>query len=119
MKAKKDSGGLPPRRSVTITVLSLLVCLVGCAPTKQARSVETSGFLGDLYPMMRKGVDGEALLIYKSAKVASIPRGTYTHVLLDHAEIVEGRGGGGGGDGGRRKGGEGLWGCKREWNNGE
>lgn len=87
MKAEKDSGGLPLRLSVTIIVLGLLVCLVGCAPTKQARSVETSGFLGDLYPMMRKGSDGEALLIYKSAKVAAIPRGTYTHVLLEHAEI--------------------------------
>ena len=37
--------------------------------------------------MMRKGLDGETLLIYKNAKVAAIPRGTYTHVLLEHAEI--------------------------------
>ena len=64
------------------------MCFVGCAPTKQARSVETSGFLGDLYPMMRKGVDGEALLIYKSAKVCyRSSRNLSTRVLLDHAEI--------------------------------
>ena len=36
--------------------------------------------------MMRKGLDGETLLIYKNPKVAAIPRGTYTHMLLEHAK---------------------------------
>ncbi len=87
MKTKRGSGGFSLHRSATIIVLSLVVFLVGCAPTKQARSVEASGFLGDLYPMMWKGGDGEALMVYRSAKVAAVPRGTYTRVLLDHAEI--------------------------------
>ena len=64
-----------------------IVLLSGCAPTKQARSVETSGFLGDLYPLMHEGSDGEALLVYRSPAVATIPRGTYTKILLDHAQV--------------------------------
>jgi hypothetical protein len=65
----------------------LLIVLSACSPTKQARSVETSGFLGTLYPLMHKGDEGEALLIYKDPKVAAIPRGTYKKMILDHAEI--------------------------------
>ena len=56
--------------------VSLLFVAAGCAPTNQARSVEPSGFLGDLYPLMHKGAEGEALLLYRNAKVDSIPRGT-------------------------------------------
>jgi hypothetical protein len=61
--------------------------LFGCAPTKQARSMETSGFLGDLYPKMRKGEDGEGLLVYRNPKIALIPRGTYKKILLDPVQI--------------------------------
>jgi len=70
-----------------LLVLFLLIALAACSPTKQARSVETSGFLGTLYPLMHKGEEGEALLIYKNPKVALIPRGTYKKMLLDHTEI--------------------------------
>ncbi len=70
-----------------LVVLVLTTLLIGCAPTKQARSVETSGFLGDLYPLMHKGEKGEALLLYKNPKVATIPRGTYKKMLLDHAQV--------------------------------
>jgi len=64
-------------------LLVMIALLVGCASTKQARSVEQSGFLGDLYPLMHKGQDGEALLVYKSPRVALIPRGTYKKMLLE------------------------------------
>ena len=67
--------------------VSLLFFAAGCAPTKQARSVEPSGFLGDLYPLMHKGAEGEALLLYRNAKVDAIPRGTYKKLLLDHAQV--------------------------------
>jgi uncharacterized protein DUF3313 len=67
--------------------LCCALLLVSCAPTKQARSVEPSGFLGDLYPLMHKGAEGEALLWYKSPIVATIPRGSYTKILLDHAQL--------------------------------
>lgn len=71
-----------------LPVLTLAVTLLfGCAPTKQARSMETSGFLGDLYPLMRKGGDDEGLLVYRSFKVALIPRGTYKKILLDPVQV--------------------------------
>lgn len=73
--------------SHTIAACCAILLLWGCAPTKQARSVETSGFLGDLYPLMRKGSEGEALLVYKNPRVAMIARGTYTKILLDHAQV--------------------------------
>src|SRR4051812_25832177 len=71
----------------TIVVCCAILVLIACSPTKQARSVETTGFLGDLYPLMHKGSEGEALLVYRNPIVATIPRGSYTKVLLDHAEI--------------------------------
>jgi len=67
--------------------LSMVVLLAACAPTKQARSVETTGFLGTLYPLMHKGEEGEALLIYKNPKLATIPRGTYKKMLFDHVQV--------------------------------
>jgi hypothetical protein len=70
-----------------VLVLLMVVLSVGCASTKQARSMEQSGFLGDLYPKMQKGKDGEALLLYKNPRVADIPRGTYKKVLLEPVTI--------------------------------
>lgn len=71
----------------SIVFIALILFLAACSPTKQARSVETTGFLGTLYPLMHKGEDGEALLIYKNPKVATIPRGTYKKILLDHVQV--------------------------------
>ena len=64
-------------------LLVMLALLIGCASTKQARSMEQAGFLGDLAPLMQKGKEGEALLVYKSPRVALIPRGTYKKMLLE------------------------------------
>lgn len=71
-----------------LPILALIAALiVGCSPTKQARSMETSGFLGDLYPRMHKGGDNEALLLYKNPKILLIPRGTYKKILLDPVQV--------------------------------
>ena len=59
-----------------IVLLVMIALLIGCKSTKQARSMEQTGFLGDLAPLMQKGKEGEALLIYKSPRVALIPPGT-------------------------------------------
>lgn len=75
-----------PRPRIIVFCCAVLL-FPGCAPTKQARSVEPSGFLGDLYPSMHKGSEGEALLIYKNPAAANIPRGTYTKMWLDHAQV--------------------------------
>ncbi|MDF0652104.1 MAG: DUF3313 domain-containing protein [Nitrospira sp.] len=66
-----------------IVLLAMIALLVGCKSTKQARSMEQVGFLGDLAPLMQKGKEGEALLVYKSPRVALIPRGTYKKMLLE------------------------------------
>jgi hypothetical protein len=50
-----------------ITSLVLSVSLLGCATTKQARSVEESGFLGN-YANLRKGVGDEPLYLYDNPK---------------------------------------------------
>ena len=68
-------------------LLSLIVIAAACTPTKQARSVETTGFLGTLYPLMHQGGEEEALLLYKNPKIATIPRGTYKKMLLDHVQV--------------------------------
>jgi hypothetical protein len=73
--------------SLLSIVLLFLMLPANCSPTKQARSVETSGFLGDLYASMRQGGDGETLLVYRNPKIATIPRGTYKQMLLDHVQV--------------------------------
>ena len=70
-----------------ILLIVLVAFLAGCASTKQARSMDTSGFLGDLYPLMHEGAQGEALLMYKNPRVAEIPRGTYKKMLLEPVTV--------------------------------
>jgi hypothetical protein len=70
-----------------IVLLVMMALLVGCKSTKQARSMEQTGFLGELAPLMQKGKEGEALLVYKSPRVALIPRGTYKKILLEPVTI--------------------------------
>ena len=74
-------------KSLCAWCIPLVIVLAACAPTKQARSVETSGFLGTLYPLMHEGGEGEALLIYKNPRVQTIPRGSYKKMLLDHVQV--------------------------------
>lgn len=64
--------------------------LVGCGSTKQARSVEQSGFLGDIYPLLREGKEGEALLVYKPEKIDKARFARYTKILLDPVTVWRG-----------------------------
>lgn len=77
-----------------LMVIVLVVAVAGCAPTKQARTVEKLGFLKDLYPRMTEGNEeqGESLLVYKNPRAALIPKGTYTKILLDPVLIYRGPG---------------------------
>lgn len=52
----------------------------GCATSKRARSVEVSGFLADVEPLLRKGSDKDALLYYRNPNVHWM---AYTNILLD------------------------------------
>ena len=49
-----------------LVVLCLLGWLSGCGATRQARSVEESGFLSGAYSMMREGKSDEALRVYRN-----------------------------------------------------
>jgi hypothetical protein len=78
-------------KNVTDIILILLVVLfIGCAQTKQARKVETSGFLGD-YSMLAEGKEGEALLIYlnPNAKWASYDKVLFLNLQLSGEEKIQ------------------------------
>ncbi len=66
-----------------IILISMITLFVGCAPTYQARKVETSGFLGD-YSMLQEGDKGEAQYIYinPDADFAA-----YDKVVFDPVEV--------------------------------
>lgn len=59
-------------RNNVFTNTLLLVCVVGslsgCGATREAQSVEQSGFLGDVYSQMHAGKDDEALLVYRNER---------------------------------------------------
>lgn len=76
------------RFAVSETALCLLVLgfslsLSSCARTRQSRSVETSGFLGD-YSQLRKGEGKEAELVYINAKTDF---SKYDKVLIESVKI--------------------------------
>ena len=74
-----------------IICMMFLVVLGGCAATKQAREVEQSGFLGDIYPLLHEGKEGEALLVYKPEHIDHARAATYTKILLDPVTIWRGK----------------------------
>ncbi len=55
-----------------LTLVAALVCLPGCGATKQpsaaplGKTLEGSGFLGDLYPKMQDGEGDQPLRVYRS-----------------------------------------------------
>jgi hypothetical protein len=61
----------------------LVLLLAGCATTRQTRSVETSGFLGD-YSQLRAGEGDEAQLVYVKPGVAW---SGYDAVMLDSVTL--------------------------------
>jgi hypothetical protein len=70
-------------------LIALMLAANSCASTGQARSVETSGFLQDLYPRMHRGAEGEALLVYKNPEGRGVV-GRATKILLDPVLIYRG-----------------------------
>lgn len=67
-----------------LLLISLLVIvLVGCEATYQARDVETSGFLKD-YSILKEGVGNEALLVYKNPE-ANFSK--YDKILFEPIEL--------------------------------
>jgi hypothetical protein len=70
------------------SIAVLVVALLACGVTRQARDVTQSGFLGD-YSMLKPGPDGGARLVYQnpSADIKS-----YTKILLMPVTIWTGEG---------------------------
>ena len=65
--------------------------IAGCAATQQARDVETSGFLGSDYGLLREGQENEALLVYRNP---SANWAAYDKIKLDPVTIWAGKGSG-------------------------
>ena len=72
-----------------VVLLSALALLIGCttSQSKQARTVEKSGFLGD-YSMLSRGGEGEALLFYENPE-ANWP--AYNKIFLAPVAYYGGR----------------------------
>ena len=90
-KQRYCEGGIFMMRFQRMICIFLLVLLGGCAATKQARDVEQSGFLGDIYPLLREGKEGEALLVYRPEHIDPARAATYTKILLDPVTIWRGQ----------------------------
>ena len=75
------SGNL--RSGLAAVVTAGIVLLGGCPTTRQTRTVEKSGFLGD-YSQLREGGTGEAQLVYIRPGVAWV---RYTKMMIDPVTI--------------------------------
>jgi len=65
--------------------LVLTMSMLGCATTKQAREVKSSGFLAD-YSMLKEGQKGEALKIYINPSYEQSCK-TYDKILIEPLTI--------------------------------
>jgi hypothetical protein len=62
----KRTIAFAPRHCILTIAAIFALLAAGCVSTHRARSVETSGFLGD-YSNLREGEGEEALLVYVNA----------------------------------------------------
>jgi len=65
----------------------ILMLLIGCAATRQARDVEKTGFLDD-YSILREGKEDEALLVYRKPGVNWI---SYSKIMIDPVTVWLGK----------------------------
>ncbi|MBT8363466.1 MAG: DUF3313 domain-containing protein [Deltaproteobacteria bacterium] len=74
------------KRLIAFTLIALMVLMVGCARTKQARTAKQTGFLRD-YSKLQKGETGEEVLYYKNPKAYWAG---YDKILLDPVTVWRG-----------------------------
>jgi hypothetical protein len=74
------------QKIIGIFGLVLTVSMLGCATTKQARDVESSGFLTD-YSMLKEGQEGEASKIYINPVYERQYCKTYDKILIEPVAI--------------------------------
>jgi hypothetical protein len=80
-RVASDSGSSWVR---IILFLSVALFPLGCAETQQARETRTAGFLED-YSILRKGAEGEALLVYHNSQADF---STYQTVYVDSVVVL-------------------------------
>ena len=68
---------------IIFLMISILVLSSGCVETEQAKNVKQSGFLDD-YSILRKGEQGQALLVYRNPHTNF---STYKKVTVDPVTI--------------------------------
>ena len=82
----------------SLALAAAAVTLFGCAQTAQpgrstplAENLSDVGFLGDIYPKMTAGKDGESLLLYRNPKFDSAESFVrYTKVMLEPIKLYAG-----------------------------
>lgn len=82
----------------SLFLCSALVILSGCASTAQpgrstplGSDVHGSGFMPDVYPLMKPGKDGESLLLYRNPKFAApADFSRYRKIYLDPVKLYGG-----------------------------
>ncbi len=74
-----------------IVLVMVVVWSTGCAQTEQPYSVEPSGFMGNLYPLMREGKEDEALLVYRNPNFDKAKFRTFDKLILDPVMFWRGR----------------------------
>jgi hypothetical protein len=79
---------------ILVTGMMLLV-LAGCQKTQQPRGplgsdVKESGFLQDIYPLMKEGEKGKFLRVYLNPRVDAAAANSYDKILLDSVTIYYG-----------------------------
>ena len=74
-----------PKTLAVLGILVLSLALAACATTRQTRSVETSGFLGD-YSQLQEGEKGQAQLIYVNPNTKF---SAYDAIMIDSVTLWE------------------------------
>ncbi len=74
------------KKLIVFTLVMSMVFIVGCARTRQATTIEKTGFLGD-YSKLQKGKEGEEVLVYVNPQVYWAG---YDKILLDPVTVWRG-----------------------------
>lgn len=93
MKTKSIEMNMQVKRWALYLGIMIMLCMAGCAATQQPRGpisglgVQESGFLKDLYPLMKEGGEGQSLRVYFNPRVEFLPAEAYDKVLLNAVTI--------------------------------
>lgn len=95
MNPKKAERNTHVKRWASCLVIVAVLALAGCAASKQPRGplssdVQESGFLRELYPLMKEGEKDQPLRVYRNPKIDALAANAYDKILLDSVTIYFG-----------------------------